>query len=90
MRPAVVAWAGLAAYITAVDALLIHGEHQGREGYCTMSTAFEEALRHPMKRWPVAVAWGLVTLHLFDAWIPVSIWQDHLIKWVERSRNGRS
>jgi hypothetical protein len=73
MRPAGRAWLGLSAYVIGVDSYLIYKETRQQEGYCTMSTAFEDALRHPVRRWPVVAAWGLLTVHLFDSVIPVNV-----------------
>lgn len=70
LRPATKAWVGLTAYVVIADTYLIYQETKHREGYCTMSTAFEDALRHPAKRWPVSISWALLTLHLFDLVLP--------------------
>lgn len=31
----------------------------------TLSTAFRQAARHPVARWPVIAVWTVTTLHLF-------------------------
>lgn len=81
MRPAGWCWVGLAIYVTLADAILIYGRKAGMEGYCTMSQAFEDALHHPVRRWPVVIAWSLVTFHLFDAWLPDSVQRIDPIGW---------
>lgn len=53
------AWLGLAGYVVLADAYLIRRRRQ------TMSAAFYEAVRHPVRRWPVVAAWAYLTLHLF-------------------------
>lgn len=53
------AWVGLVLYIVCYDCW---AASQGRE---TLSTAFYRALRHPVRRWPVIVAWSYITGHLF-------------------------
>ena len=73
MQPAVKAWIMLAIYVIVVDTVLIVGEQKGREDFFTMSTAFENALRHPVKRWPVILLWGFLTLHLFDIILPENV-----------------
>jgi hypothetical protein len=76
LSPAAKAWIGLTAYVVAADGFLIYREVQGSQNYYTMSTAFETALRHPIKRWPVGLLWTLLTLHLFDVVFPDS-WKQH-------------
>lgn len=53
------AWLGLCGYIFAVDLALI------ATGKKSMTEIWEEALRHPIKRWGVILAWGFTTKHLF-------------------------
>lgn len=36
-----------------------------RGGGETLSSSFRRALLHPKARWPVIVAWGITTAHLF-------------------------
>lgn len=69
-RPATAAWIGLVGYVVAVDSYLIVQEAKGRDGYCTMSTAFKDAVRHPVKRLPLVMAWSILTLHLFPILYP--------------------
>ena len=69
-RPASLAWAGLIVYVVLIDSYLIAQETRGKEGYCTMSTAFKDALRHPIKRLPLLAAWAILTLHLFPILYP--------------------
>lgn len=32
----------------------------------TLSSAFARAARHPFHRWPLTMAWAVLTLHLYD------------------------
>jgi len=64
MRAGAWGWVGLWGYIVTYDAWLI------RRRKATLSEVFGEAVRHPVKRWPVMVAWVAVTLHLFSELIP--------------------
>lgn len=73
LRPATWAWFGLAAYITLADAALIAGERKGWDRYCTMSTAFKEALGSPVRRWQLILLWATITLHLFPILVPEKI-----------------
>jgi len=61
-RPAVCAWLGLTGYIVAADAALVL---LGKDECETMSSAFRDAVRHPVHRWPIIVLWAYVTGHLF-------------------------
>ena len=69
-KPASYAWTGLVGYVIAADVVLVTFERKGLEGFGTMSSAFRDSLAHPVKRWPVIVAWGLLTFHLFDFFFP--------------------
>ena len=53
-------WAALAGYIAAYDTWALK---TGRE---TLSSAFGRSLRHPIKRWPTLLLYGIVSLHLFN------------------------
>lgn len=53
-------WLILSAYIFGYDTWAISTEHE------TLSSAFARTVRHPVRRWPTLVAYGVVTLHLFD------------------------
>ncbi len=55
LRPATKGWIGLAIYVTAWDILAPE----------TLSRGFYEATRHPVKRWPLTLAWAFITAHLF-------------------------
>ena len=57
-------WAGLAVYVAAVDVVLIRKQRP------TLSEVFGDAVSHPVRRWPVVVAWVAITLHLFGELIP--------------------
>ncbi len=69
-KPASIAWAGLVGYVVTADVVLVTFERKGAERFGTMSAAFRDSLAHPIKRWPVIVAWGLLTFHLFDFFFP--------------------
>ena len=69
-KPASYAWTGLVGYVIVADVVLVTFERKGLEGFGTMSSAFRDSLAHPVKRWPVIVAWGLLTFHLFDFFFP--------------------
>ena len=69
IRPANICWLGLIFYVITADAALIIGEIKGKHGWYTMSTACEQALLHPVKRWPVSIIWTILTLHLFDVFL---------------------
>ena len=53
-------WLGLAGFILGYDAWAIAS---GRE---TLTRSFQRAMKHPLRRWPVAVAVGVTVLHLYD------------------------
>lgn len=55
LRPATKGWIGLAAYVVVWDLLAEE----------TLSHGFEDALKHPLKRWQLVLAWGFITAHLF-------------------------
>lgn len=55
-----VGWALLAGYIGLYDTWALT---TGRE---TLSSAFGRTMRHPVKRWPMFIVYGVITLHLFD------------------------
>lgn len=61
VKEALLAWAGLAAFVGAYDAW---AKVSGKE---TMSHGFRRALRHQKKvvKWGVPTIWGLITWHLF-------------------------
>lgn len=73
LNPAGYAWLGLTVYVVASDSFLIIEEHRGKVNYYTMSNAFRESLRHPIKRWPVILMWAILTFHLFDFFFPETI-----------------
>lgn len=52
-------WAGLIAYVVAVDMYALLSEKE------TLSDACTRMLGSPIKRWAVIAAWGLTTKHLF-------------------------
>lgn len=64
IRPGGYAWIGLAGGVFLADLILI------QSGQDTMSEVFGGALKHPVKRWPVSVAWVVLTLHLFGNLLP--------------------
>lgn len=53
------AWLGLTVYVIVADTSL------ARRGKPMMSTVFRDAVRHPVKRWPIGVVWTYLTAHLF-------------------------
>lgn len=55
-------WLVLAGFICAYDAYLIVNGHP------TLSTRAAQAMRHPVRRWPVLAAWGYLSLHL-SGWL---------------------
>ena len=70
IRPAGWAWIGLVAYVAVVDTILLRLHRKRGLPYCTLSEAFGDALKHPIKRFPLIFAWFLLTLHLFGCLIP--------------------
>jgi len=60
-------WIGLTSYVVIYDTLAIHYD------WPTLSNIFGDALDHPIKRWPVLVVWGALTLHLFAALLPAPV-----------------
>lgn len=50
-------WVGLAIYVATWDYLMDDA----------LSSAFKRSVKHPLRRWPVFLLWGLTTMHLFDA-----------------------
>lgn len=75
------AWTGLATYVFVWD---FYALTQNKE---TLTRAFERAIEHPVARWPVALLWGVTTLHLFRL-IPKKYDPFHVItKWVGQTFN---
>jgi hypothetical protein len=70
LKPSGYAWVGLVLYVTGVDVLLLRLKRDRGSPYRSMSEAFDEALKHPWKRWPIIVSWIILTLHLFGGFIP--------------------
>lgn len=70
LKPSGYAWLGLVIYVTCIDILLLRLKKRHGQPYRSMSEAFGEALKHPWKRWPIIVSWGVLTLHLFGVFIP--------------------
>lgn len=66
-RPAIIGWSAIAAWVAVYDPWAI------RNGHRTLSEAFGDALRHPIKKWPVLAIWGYLTLHLFGILLPKPI-----------------
>lgn len=60
---ATIAWVGLVVYIFVFDVFLLI---TGRK---TMTEVWEDAMRHPGKRWLIILAWGFTTKHLFFRWL---------------------
>ena len=60
-------WAGLFVLVAVADAVLIRTDRP------TMSEVFGDALRHPLRRWPTTLVWGLLTIHLFTEFMPSRI-----------------
>lgn len=52
-------WVLLAGFVVAWDyaAWKIRGE--------SLTSAFRKSVQHPVARWPVVLAWGVTTFHLF-------------------------
>lgn len=55
LRPSTWGWLGLATYVVGWDLLAPE----------TLSQGFEDAWRHPRRRWQLLAAWVFVTAHLF-------------------------
>lgn len=70
LKPSGLAWIGLVLYVTIIDILLLRLKKQKGYPYRSMSEAFGEALRHPVKRLPIIISWVVLTLHLFGTLIP--------------------
>jgi len=80
MRPAQAAWTGLVLYVVAADVYLILHERKGKRHYYTMSTSFRISLSHSQLKWILALTWALLTLHLFEPFLP------RRVKWFDLSR----
>lgn len=57
--PAEIAWLGLVTYVSVVDGYLL------ATGKAPMTDAWRRALKHPLNRWVVILAWIFTTKHLF-------------------------
>jgi len=57
--PAEIAWLGLVGYVSLVDGYLL------ATGKAPMTDAWRKALKHPMNRLLVILAWFFTTKHLF-------------------------
>lgn len=88
MSAASKAWVGLAVYVIVVDSVLIFLEQKDGQVYFTMSTAFENALKHPVKRWPTTVSWVILTVHLFDLVLPENVRRFEPIGVLGRTLSG--
>lgn len=82
LQPPHYAWFGLTIYVITADVILISFERRGKDGFYTMSTAFRSGLAHPIHRWPLIMAWTLLTLHLFDFFFPEKIRQYDPVRLV--------
>lgn len=67
LSPGGKAWIGLSCYVIGADIYLIATRNK------TMSSVFGDALNHPIRRWPVLVTWGFLTLHLNKAVLPGAV-----------------
>lgn len=66
-NPGAWGWAGLWAFVAGYDIWAIRNDKP------TLSETFGVALKHPIKRWPVMLAWGGLTLHLFAELLPEEV-----------------
>jgi hypothetical protein len=57
--PAEIAWLGLVGYVSVVDSYLL------ATGKAPMTDAWRKALKHPLNRWVIILAWIFTTKHLF-------------------------
>lgn len=75
-RPAFWCWLGLVGYVTSADVVLLNKNMKARkngkpyERYATMSVCLGDSLEHPIKRWPLSLAWLVVSIHLFSPMLP--------------------
>lgn len=63
LRSGTKAWMGLAAYVLLWDLWAVKSKKE------TLSQAFCNGLKHPIKRWRIIALWAYITAHLFT-WIP--------------------
>lgn len=85
LTPGGQAWIGLVIYIAAYD---LWATRTGRD---TLSMAFYNSIRHPVRRWPVIVIWSYLTAHLFkflpDKVDPLRLpWKDYYTITIVRYR----
>lgn len=64
LSPGSKAWIGLAVYVVVADGYLMVNQKK------TMSAVFGDALNHPLRRWPVLVVWGFLSMHLHREVLP--------------------
>jgi hypothetical protein len=57
--PAEIAWLGLVTYVSVADSYLL------ATGKSPMTDVWRKALKHPLNRWVVILAWIFTTKHLF-------------------------
>jgi hypothetical protein len=79
--PAEIAWLGLVAYVSVADGLLL------ATGNAPMTDAWRKALKHPINRWVVVLAWFFTTKHLFFGNLFPKIDPFHLIMVIARQIN---
>lgn len=82
------AWLGLVLYVVSYDVWAAKTNNE------TLSTAFYNSIKHPIKRWPIIALWMYITAHLFK-FLPEAIdplrlsWKD-LCERVCQSRENDS
>ena len=81
LRPSTIAWLSIPVDVIVADLVLMAMEFRRRRDapeaaeILTLSGGFREAAHHPVRRWPVTLAWAYITAHLFLdlRWDPLHI-----------------
>jgi hypothetical protein len=77
-----IAWLGLVAYVSVADGYLLATEK------APMTDAWRKALKHPVNRWVVILAWIFTTKHLFFGNILPKVDPFHAIMVIAKKINN--
>lgn len=77
------AWFGLVFYIVSYDVWAARNQKE------TLSMAFYNSLKHPIRRWPVILIWVYITAHLFkflpERYDPLRLpWKAHYVRYKDK------
>jgi len=77
-------WLGITLYVIGYDVVAAYKEGE------SLSTAFYNAVEHPVRRWFVILLWTMVTAHLFHLvprrYDPICLVADEVYQLINRNR----